>query len=281
MKTLLSKYILGLKKITLFLGISILLSNSLLTAKDSGSNPAFFENGSVQDERFEVSNFSFRKGFASHGKGEYLDIYFQVDNKTDEKLKMKVFVVGFWEDNRTHTRFRKYVKYPKWRNRDYEKEVKDIVFLDSKPLIPKKDVFDFIKQNKPKTMLNQKTFKIVDSKTYKMTEVTGGEKLKYYQYPDMKDYITYIAANPTKGIEFTLFGMESKELKKDSDFIVNKNDFTFLFSSIKTSVFTKLYSKYRADRKFFNHLGIFFYDVKNKKICYRQIVRFKRKFKVY
>ena len=125
-----------------------LLGYSLVSIWAAGSdanddNPAISSAGRMTDERFEVMNYSFVKKFDPKGKGDYLDIFFDIKNKSDDTVALKLFVMGFYEKDQV-PETRKFIDYPEWRRNDCERQSKQIVFFDSAPTIEKKDVFDTV-----------------------------------------------------------------------------------------------------------------------------------------
>ncbi len=113
-------------------GILILFVGSFMgiySQREKEENPSIqsipIQAGLVRDERFSVKNYSFGRRFSPKGNGEYLEVYFDVINNTDEELQFKMFVFAFYEISKAKdSSYRKFVPYPRWRKRDFEEEAK-------------------------------------------------------------------------------------------------------------------------------------------------------------
>lgn len=218
--------------------------------------------GSVYDERFEVTNLFYWKKYAPSGRGELLEISFDLENKVEYAIPLKLFIIGFYEKDMVDPIYRQRVEYPTWRERDFEKEKYQIVQFDSIPKLNQEEVAKWAAQNRkesppaePKNESEKKKRKLI--------------------YQKFLDYISYIEAHPEIGIDVPLQGWENATTitKKETTYNV-------VSSALKTSIWAQLYARYRQDRKFFNHLGIILYDVDDKKIVYRQFLKFNRPFRI-
>ncbi|MDH5719511.1 MAG: hypothetical protein OEZ13_02710 [Spirochaetia bacterium] len=213
--------------------------------KNENKNSEVLDYGGAKfDKSLTVSNYSFGRRFASDGKGEYLDLSFDILNQMDEDINLKMYIVGFYQTSKAVSKERKWVGYPEWRKRDLDKEIKNIYHLDSIPKIDKTKIDD--------------------------------EKTGLYEYPSFKEYLKYLVANGDKGIDLKLPGLEGKGAGK----LEGKN-YNILMAPLKTSVFAKLYTPYGAQQYQFNYLGVILYDTSKNKIVYRQFMKFNKKLKMY
>ncbi|RME91975.1 MAG: hypothetical protein D6767_04150, partial [Candidatus Hydrogenedentota bacterium] len=166
--------------IFLFTAQSFSQSNQQTKEKQTkGNKLKYTVAGLKKDDRFKVGNFSFSRRYANDGTGEYLEVFFDMKNYTDEAIPLEVVVIGVWEEDRVDEKRRKMIPYPKWRTRDFDKEVFDIKYADSIPPIDK-------------TKINP--------------------NLKKREYPQMMDYVNYISKTPNIGIKFTLPGLEKAKI---------------------------------------------------------------------
>ncbi len=206
--------------------------------------------GSIVSEQFTVGNLSFLRKYDQQGKGEILEVIFDVKNKTLETLDLKLFIVGFNEQNGVNSRYRKRVPYPIWRKRDFEKDAHQIIFLDSIPKINPSDV------------------KRVDIKT-----TIQGIKLNE-EYASFLSYIRHIEQISNSGIPFKLYSLEnipSLGLRETSYCRITE-------LRARTNIAGTFYMKYGLHQSFrsINHIGIIIYDAEKKKVAHRQFYRFKK-----
>lgn len=252
--------------------------------KDEVSKPDTpHKAGMLVDSRFEVNNINFFKKFSNTGKGEFLDFTFDVVNKTDDTIPMKMFIIAFNEKDETDIEMRKYIEYPKWRKIDFEKNAKHIVFFDALPVIDHAVVADYAKKREDEINKN------AGIKPKAEEPADANNKKKKVPLQDFIDYVVYVHENPQAGIDLELQGFE------DAKFVVKKEDrkepkpegnakpeelYRITMKALKTSVNGRLYSKYRMDKQFFNHIGLVLYDTQENKVAYRRFFRFKRNFKI-
>ncbi len=212
--------------------------------------------GAVYSEYLGLENFDFWKKIAPSGRGEFLELSFDVVNKTDVNIPLRMFIIGFHEtDEKIESLHRKYNEYPVWRTYDIDAEKKKIVFFQSIPEIATSDV-----------------------SAWKGKEVPEEQKMSRWRkpvYESFIDYVNYIEQNPDAGIEIPLQGMENtetKNLKTDIYNVVSKSQ--------KTTVWANLYSRRAATQRFFNHVGIILYDTEEKKVIFRQFYTINDKIKI-
>lgn len=211
--------------------------------------------GSVYSDDLEVENIYFWKSFAPSGRGEFLEFSFDIVNKTDVDIPLKLFVVGFFETDETESKHRMYIEYPEWRERDYDAEQKKIVFLESIPEVSPEEVSKWA------------------GVEVKEEEKTRRKRRTTYQ--SFLDYINYIEQNPDAGVDVMLQGMENTTTQTNEG-----DNYNVVSKSLKTSIWTHLYSRRKSDQRFFNHVGVVLYDVEEKKVIYRQFFTFTGKFNV-
>lgn len=238
--------------------------------------------GRIRDERVAVENLSFWKKNATDGKGDYLEFSFDIVNKAEDAIPLKMFIIGFNEKDLVDAEYRRYVEYPKWRVFDEDKRLHKIMLYASIPETKHEEVAKFARAKEEAVAKNG---------GYKPKEEPApepGSKKK----PTLKEflqYVQYIHENPTSGLDLLLQGYENANytLKCEGDkaggkkCFEKKGDYLIEEKALKINVWGKLLAKYRGDRKFFNHLGVILYDSESKKIVHRQFYSIGGRFKIY
>lgn len=196
------------------------------------------------DERVKVGNFSFARRYANDATGEYLEVIFDMKNYTDDPIDLEVYLIGLWEEDNVNAKKRNRIPYPTWRERDYDKEIFHVKYVDTIPVIDKFTVNSELKSSR--------------------------------EYPSMMDYVNYIEKTAKGGVAFTLPGLAKGKLVTVSgkNYQIQAKNLEALFVGRLQTVFSNNYY-------FFNHLGIFIKDTKENKTVFRQFFRFKREMKAY
>lgn len=225
--------------------------------------------GRIRDERLSVDNMSFWKKFATDGKGEYLEFTFDIVNKTEEPIPLKMFVIAFNEKDVVDAEYRRYVEFPKWRVFDEDKRLHKIMLMSSIP------EFDAAKQSEVTAFARDKEKKAAEIGQYKLAEQPAQPKGKV-TLQDFLRYVQYIHEKPESGVDVLLQGFENTKFTRKAE-----SNYRLEEKSLKVNVWGKLLAKYRVDRKFFNHLGVVLYDTEAKKIVHRQFYSINGRFKIY
>ncbi|HRP68574.1 MAG TPA: hypothetical protein PLY93_03500 [Turneriella sp.] len=255
-----------------------LVSTPLLFAQSNEKKSATGEatpesqkgSGLIRDERIAVENLSFWKKFAADGKGDYLEFTFDIVNKTEDEIPLKMFIIAFNERDLVDSEYRRYVEYPAWRKWDEDKAAHKIVLYNSIPETKHEDVAAFARK-KEEAIAKNGGFKPREEEP----QPTGSKK----KQPTLKqflDYVQYIHENPTTGTDVLLQGFEDAKFTRKVEPTLRIEE-----KALKTNVWGKLLARYRVDRKFFNHFGIILYDTEAKKIVHRQFYSINGKFKIY
>jgi hypothetical protein len=278
--------------------IAILLAAPLVFAQNAenkgnttGGGPAQTENqpaaGRIRDERVSVENVTFWKKNSSDGKGDYLEFTFDIVNKSDDNIPLKMFVLAFNEKDLVDGEYRRYVEYPRWRKWDEDKKTHKLVLFGSIPVTKHEDVAAFARK-KEEAVAKSGGFKPKEEP--QQNAATGKKK------PTLKDflhYVQYIHENPTTGVDVLLQGYENavytlkcediagaKQTGKDECFRMQKKAYLLEEKALKSNLWGRVLSPYQGDRKFFNHIGIVLYDTETKKIVHRQFYSINGRFKV-
>lgn len=239
--------------------------------------------GLIRDDRISVENVSFWKKNATDGKGDYLEVSFDIMNKTEDPIPLKMFLIAFNERDLVDKEYRRYVEYPKWRVFDEDKKLHKLILFDSIPTINHEEVAAFARK-KEEAVAKNGGFKpredaedITETKKKKTT-------LKQFLH-----YVQFIHENPNSGIDILLQGYENTnhnikcagEAKTGKKCLEKKGVYLIEEKALKVNVWAKLLARYTVDKKFFNHLGLILYDTESKKIVHRQFYSINGRFKIY
>lgn len=224
--------------------------------------------GQIRDERVSVENLSFWKKNATDGKGDYLELTFDIVNKTEDSIPLKMFIIGFNEKDLIDAQYRRYVEYPKWRRFDEDKQLHKIVLFNSIPEIKHEDVAAYAKK-KEEAVAKNGGFKPREDEP-----APAGAKNKT-TLKQFLHYVQYIHEKPESGVDILLQGFEDAKYTRKVEKAYRIEE-----KALKTNVWGKLLSRYRVDRKFFNHVGLVLYDTEAKKIVHRQFYSINGRFKI-
>jgi hypothetical protein len=252
------------------------------SAAEASPNATQSPGGLIRDDRIAIENLSFWKKNATDGKGDYLEVSFDIVNKTEDPIPLKMFLIAFNEQDLVDKEYRRLVEYPKWRVFDEDKKMHKLVLFDSIPAIKHEDVAAFARQ-KEETVAKNGGFKPRED----AEESTGSKKkttLKQFLH-----YVRYVHENPNAGVDILLQGYENtnhsikcaSEAKTGKKCLEKKGAYLIEEKALKVNVWAKLLARYTVDKKFFNHLGLVLYDSESKKIVHRQFYSIKGRFKVY
>ncbi|MBV6493997.1 MAG: hypothetical protein LDLANPLL_02021 [Turneriella sp.] len=226
-------------------------------------------SGLIRDERVSIENLSFWKKYGADGKGDYLEFTFDIVNKTEDEIPLKMFILAFDERDLVNSEYRRYIEYPSWRTVDQDKTAHKLVLYNSIPATKQEDVAAFARKNE------EAAAKSGGFKPREEEPQPAGAKKKQ-TLSQFLDYVRYIHENPTTGVDVLLQGFE------DAKF-VRKVEPTYRIEekALKVNVWGKLLARYRVSRPFFNHFGIVLYDTDMKKIVYRQFYSINGRFKIF
>ncbi len=237
--------------------------------------------GFIRDDRVSVEDFSFWKKNATDGKGDYLEFTFNIVNKTEDAIPLKMFLIAFDEKDLVDSQYRRYVEYPEWRKFDEDKKMHKLVLFDSIPEMKHDEVASFARK-KEETVAKNGGFKPKE-------EAPASTSKKRPNLQEFIDYVEFIHQNPTAGIDVSLQGYEDtqynlkceSEAKTGKKCLEKKGKYLIEEKALRTNVWAKLLARYSVDRKFFNYLGVVLYDTEAKKIVHRQFYKINGRFKTY
>ena len=272
-----------MKKVKSILSIFVLsmLMNPLgskdleINEAKSKMNAPIRHSGRVYDDRFLVKNMTFRKYYDTNGLGDNLEVNFDIENLTDDTIGLTAFFIAFYERDYADRPNHGGKSYPRWGY--FEEKAPRITYADSIPFIDKNFISGTNKGSRP-----------------------DNKKFKRYEYPSFIQYTNYMSSNMEQGVKLNLYGLDDEIKESSRAYCISKNKKSVIACDmknrpsvgpskpnvytemlrLKTTVYLRLFSRYRAKQEFFNHFGVVLYDESEKKVVYRQFLRFKTPFKV-
>jgi len=227
---------------------------------------------SMEDPKISVTDVSVDRRFSPDGKGEILDIFFNIDNNTSERIDLFVWVIAYYETDAVEKEERRIVPYPTWRVYDPDKRTYITRFIK---ITPKDIPIDKIWN--PEDPDYQKYHNVIK----RMRNVVGNLKVIGDIYPPVWKYVSYIMRYPTQGVPtimygdigptpdkllFTNFIPPTPEEKRTKIFKhIPDHTFTINYNRRRTIFRSHHYSDYRADYYFFNTFRILIFDANKAK----------------
>jgi len=227
---------------------------------------------SMEDPKISVTEVSVDRRFSPDGKGEILDIFFNIDNNTSERIDLFVWVIAYYETDAVEKEERRIVPYPTWRVYDPDKRTYITRFIK---ITPKDIPIDKIWN--PEDPDYQKYHNVIK----RMRDVVGNLKVIGDVYPPVWKYVSYIMRYPTQGVPtimygdlgptpdkllFTNFIPPTPEEKRTKIFKhIPDHTFTINYNRRRTIFRSHHYSDYRADYYFFNTFRILIFDANKAK----------------
>ncbi|XDD51601.1 hypothetical protein AB3N59_07670 [Leptospira sp. WS92.C1] len=231
---------------------------------------------SYYDERLAVKNISFFRRHSDNGKGEFLDVMVELENRDFEAAKFSVYVLAINETTSANQEKRELVPFPKWRSYDNENNTFIINFQNLMPQkLDSKVVWGEEKYNKVKKEYDDK--------------IARGESVKM-GFPALTETVTYLINHPENALEFTIFGEQGPkkdqvllsnfveqtedEKKKQSHETLNKHTYTIYNAKYKTTLMSHHYTEYRPGYLAYNKIVILIFNpLKDKnKLVYRKFI---------
>ncbi len=227
---------------------------------------------SIEDPRINITEVSVDRRFSPDGRGEILDIFFNIDNNISETFDVYIWVIAYYETNAVDYDERKIVPYPEWRVHDPDRRF----FLTRFIKITPKDI-PVDKIWTPEDPDYKKYNQVIE----RMRNTLGHLKVIGDIYPPVWKYVSYIMRYPTQGIPAIVYGDQGPTLDKllFTNYIpptpeekrtkifkhIPDHTFTINYNRRRTIVRSHHYSPYRADFKFFNMFRILIFDANKAK----------------
>ncbi|PJZ55273.1 hypothetical protein [Leptospira adleri] len=231
---------------------------------------------SYYDERLAVKNISFFRRHSDNGKGEFLDVMVELENRDFEPAKFSAYILAVNETTSVSAEKRELVPFPKWRGYDSENNTFVINFQN---LMPQK--------LEPKSVWGEEKFNKV-KKDYD-DKIARGETVKM-GIPGLTEIITFLTNHPENALEFTIFGEQGpkkdqvlisnfvdqteEEKKKQAHETLNKHTYTIYNAKYKTTLMSHHYTEYRPGYVSYNKVVILIFNpLKEKnKLVYRRFI---------
>jgi len=222
----------------------------------------------TEDPNLDVRNINYLKTYASSGRGEFLNVTFDLINKSNVTKEYLVYVLALHEAVVP-------VPYPSnWRADDPQKNIKIIKFQKLSP-----ELLD------DKTVIGEKT--TTDMANLKYKSVLN-QSLNRLDEPALDNFINYLIKNPDKALKVKVFGNESpaksefitsnlstvkEERDRDVNYATENHTWTIQNNKFTTTVTTHHFSLYRNNYLFFNKILVLVFDPSrpNQKLVYRSL----------
>lgn len=227
---------------------------------------------SIEDPRITITDVSVDRRFSPDGKGEIMDIFFNIDNNLSESIDVYIWVLAYYETDAVDKEERKIVPYPEWRVMDPDKRFFITRFIKITPKdIPPEKVWT------PEDPDYKKYHQVIE----RMRNAVGHMKVISDIYPPVWKYVSYIMRYPTQGIPAVVYGDQGPTLDKllFTNYVpptpeekttkifkhIPDHSFTINYSRRRTIVRSHHYTPYKANFKFFNMFRILIFDANKAK----------------
>ncbi|MCG6167679.1 hypothetical protein LFX25_07555 [Leptospira sp. FAT2] len=231
---------------------------------------------SYYDERLAVKNISFFRRHSDNGKGEFLDVMVEMENRDFDPAKFSIYILAVNESTAVNPEKRDLVPFPKWRGYDVENSTLIINFQNLMPQkLESKAVWGEERYNKAKKDYDDR--------------IARGEMVKM-SLPALTETITYLTNHPENALEFTIFGEQGPkkdqvllsnfvdqtedEKKKQSHDSLSKHTYTIYSAKYKTTLMSHHYTEYRPGYVTYNKVVVLIFNpLKEKnKLVYRRFI---------
>jgi hypothetical protein len=227
---------------------------------------------SLEDPKISITEVSADRRFSPDGKGEILDIFFNIENNTSDRIDLYVWVIAYYETTAVDKDERRIIPYPQWRVNDPDKKT----FINRFIKITPKDI-PIDKIWGPEDPDYKKYHSIIQ----RMRSAVGSIKVIGDVYPPVWKYVSYIMRYPSQGVPVILYGdigptpdkllftnyipptPEEKQTKIFKH--IPDHTFTVEYNRRRTIFRSHHYTDYRADFYFFNMFRILIFDANKAK----------------
>lgn len=219
------------------------------------------------DIRFEVKNVNFVRRHAPNGRGEFLDVVFDINNHTGEDLDLILWVVASYQENAIDERTRLYIPHPQWRTADPDK---DRMLLHRIAVSPVQIDADQLWDEDDPIYIEESRIR------QRLASQAAAEGPPPPLHPPLRRYYDYIFSNPLDGLPIKVRGdtgpgqhetLESnyipptpEERKRRVHRTLDQHTYTVQHRSRSSTVRTHHFSEYGTNFVFFNNVAIFVFD---------------------
>jgi len=242
-----------------------------LRRKDLNESVKDYQPVSIPDPELDVNNFSYVRNFGASGRGEFLNVSFDLANKTTRAKEYLVYVLAAYENEVP-------VGYPSsWRKKDPQRNIFLVPFqkLSPEPL-------------DEKVVLGDKATAEREGLRYK--SVFNQAPLREFENePTLEGYDHYLIKNPDKALKVKVYGYEAplkseqilsnlevkkEETDRDVQYATENHTYTVQNNKYFTTVTTHHFSKFRENYLLFNRALILVFDPSrpaSRKLVYRSL----------
>ncbi|EQA47004.1 hypothetical protein LEP1GSC050_0942 [Leptospira broomii serovar Hurstbridge str. 5399] len=246
------------------------------TAANSGSGVEFYPLA-YYDDRLLVKEVSFFRRHSDNGKGEFVDVMIELENRDFDPANFSIYVLALNETSTAKVDdHRELVPFPKWRTYDVEEDVKVVNFHNLMPSpVDNKVVWGDQRYNEIKKKYEDK--------------LVRGEKAKLGN-PSFNELVHYLTNNPQTALPITLYGeagptkdkvlisnfvaQTPEDLQKQRHESLSKHTYTIYNAKYKTTIFSHHYTEYRPGYFTFNKIAVLIFNPQKEKnkLVYRKII---------
>lgn len=223
----------------------------------------------VSTPQLRVSNLNFDRRFAGNGWGEFLDVVFDIHNNTVQDQELFVFVAAYYETDAVDPRQRRWVPYPVWRHRDFDRET----FLVRQISIAPRDIPDDKIWSEEDPVFQRQQLILNRMRN----SVAGTAPIEDFRPPFWK-YEYYMMQHPTEGLKITLSGETSppadrtiltnyippteEETRSRVHKTLIQHRYTVEFGRRQAIFRSHHFARFRPNYVFFNRAAILIFDAR-------------------
>ena len=195
------------------------------------------------DPRFDLRNISFFKNIRPGKNGLELNAVFELHNRTEKELNLKISALAYHQRDLTVSARRKIVEYPQWRNRDLDKEK---VFIIRHDVIPEA----------------------------KKEDIENADLYPESSFVPFHYFVSHVEKQKS-GLEIKIRGIDTDRV----DDLFDDNVF-LMHEMLKTTINFKLRTRYTEQNIFFNYFGLVITDAETGKVVFTQLYYFDKPFRI-
>ncbi len=184
-------------------------------APASNANVKDISPESRSDRRFQVRNMSFDLKVDPTGKGEILEVIFELRNATRRKINLKGYVIAYYETDMIDRATRDVIPYPIWRAHDPAQNIYIVREINISPAnVDQSLIWNEKDPDYRKTQLFMERVRDSVSAKSALMELN----------PPVSKYVSYLAAHADQGISVSLYGFQgpTRENQFASNFVTKE-----------------------------------------------------------
>ncbi len=158
-----------------------------------------------QDPRFHVTEPTFDIRMDSQGRGEILDVVFEIQNNTKERVDLYGYVIAFRETDAVDNAARGWIPYPSWRKHDPSRSTYLVRGIKITPV--QLDPDSIWSENDPEYTKVHRTINRLKTSVGSAVPIMD-------VLPPMSFYLNAISKIPAQGVKFSVYGTMGPEKGK-------------------------------------------------------------------